>query len=55
MIRQSRIAPFIMLNGLSDLSRSPMTINCMKVLPRATEDGGVPLTKSGAFYRKFVT
>jgi hypothetical protein len=58
MIRQSRLAPFVMLNeslGPSDLSGSPMTINAMKVLTRATEDGGITLTKSGAFYRKFVT
>ena len=58
MIRQSRIAPFIMLNeslGLSDLSGSPMCVNGMEVLTRAQEDGGIPLTKSGAFFRKFVT
>ena len=58
MIRQSRVAPFIMLNeslGVSDLSGSPMAINAMKVLTRATDDGGITLTKSGAFYRKFVT
>lgn len=58
MIRQSRIAPVIMLNeslGMSGLSGSPMTINGMKVLSRASEEGGIPLTKSGAFYRKFVT
>jgi hypothetical protein len=58
MIRQSRIAPFIMLNeslGVSDLSGSLMAINGMKVLTRVTEDGGITLTKSGAFYRKFVT
>lgn len=58
MIRQSRIAPFIMLNeslGRSDLSGSPLAINGMKVLTHAAEDGGITLTKSGAFYRKFVT
>lgn len=58
MIRQSRVAPFIMINeslGVSDLSGSPMCINGMKVLTRVTEDGGITLTKSGAFYRKFVT
>lgn len=58
MIRKSRIAPLIMLNeslGLSDLSGSPMCINGMKVLIRASEDGGIKLTKSGALYRKFVT
>ncbi|MEQ1938224.1 hypothetical protein ABMA46_08215 [Mesorhizobium sp. CN5-321] len=58
MIRQSRLAPFIMLNeslGASDLSGSPMAINGMKVLIRAAENGGITLTKSGAFYRKFVT
>lgn len=58
MTRQSRIAPVIMLNeslGASDLSGSPLTINAMKVLTRAHEDGGITLTKSGAFYRKFVT
>src|SRR5690606_14498806 len=58
MIRQSRVAPFIMLTeslGASDLSGSPMAINGMKVLTRATDDGGITLTKSGAFYRKFVT
>ena len=58
MIRQSRVAPFIMLNeslSLFDLSGSPMAINGMKVLTRASEDGGIMLTKSGAFYRKFVT
>lgn len=58
MIRQSRIAPVTMLNeslGASDLSGSPMCVNAMKVLTRASEDGGITLTKSGAFYRKFVT
>jgi hypothetical protein len=58
MIRQSRIAPIIMLNeslGLSDLSASPLCVNGMKVLARASEDHGITLTKSGAFYRKFVT
>ena len=58
MIRQSRIAPFVMLNeslGASDLSGSPMCVNSMKVLIRANTDGGIKLTKSGAFYRRFVT
>ena len=58
MIRQSRLAPFVMLNeslGVSDLSGSPMAINGMKVLIHAAEGGGITLTKSGAFYRKFVT
>lgn len=57
-MRHSRISPFILLNeslGLSDLSGSPMCMNAMKVLTRASEDGGIMLTKSGAFYRKFVT
>jgi len=57
MIRHSRLAPFIMLNeslGATDLMGSPMAINGMKVLIRAAEDG-ITLTKSGAFYRKFVT
>jgi hypothetical protein len=58
MIRHSRIAPFILLNerlGQSDLTGSPMCINGMKVLRSASDGGGIPLTKSGAFYRKFVT
>lgn len=58
MIRPSRIAPIIMLNEslrLTDLSGSPMCINTMKVLMRASEDDGIMLTKSGAFNRKFVT
>jgi hypothetical protein len=57
MVRQSRIAPFIIFHGnlgLSDLSESPMCVHGMKVLIRANEDG-IPLTKSGALYRKFVT
>lgn len=41
--------------GASDLSGSPMCINALKVLGRASEDGGILLTKSGAFNRKFVT
>ena len=32
-----------------------MVINGMTVLARAAEDGGITLTKSGAFNRKFVT
>lgn len=58
MIRPSRIVPFILLNeslGMSDLSGSPMCVNAMTVLTRANDDGGITLTKSGAFYRKFVT
>lgn len=58
MIRLSNIAPFIMLDeslGRSDLSGSPICVNGMQVLTRAHQDGGIPLTKSGAFYRKFVT
>lgn len=58
MIRRSRIAPFILLNeslGVSDLAGSPLCINGMKVLHHASEADGITLTKSGAFYRKFVT
>lgn len=58
MIRQSKIAHFIMLNeslGMRDLSGSPMTINAMKVLMYIRDNDGIVLTKSGAFYRKFVT
>lgn len=58
MIRQSRIAPIVMLNeslGLADLSGSPMCVNAMKVLEHIRDHDGVTLTKSGAFYRKFVT
>lgn len=58
MIRQSRISSFLLLNeslGMSDLAGSPMCVNGMKVLTRAAEDGGIKLTKSGAFHRKFVT
>jgi hypothetical protein len=58
MIRQSRVAPFILLNeslGQADLVGSPMCINGMKVLQSASAVSGIPLTKSGAFYRKFVT
>jgi len=58
MIRQSKIVPFIMLNeslGMTDLSGSPMTINAMKVLAYIRDNDGIMLTKSGAFYRKFVT
>lgn len=58
MIRQSRVAPFIMLTEslvVPDLSGSAMAINGMKVLTRASEDGGVTLTKSGAFHQTFVT
>lgn len=40
--------------GMSDLSGSPMCIHGMKVLTRASENGGIKLTKSGAFYRQFV-
>lgn len=57
-MRHSRISPFVLLNeslGASDLSGSPMAINGMKVLTRVVADGGITLTKSGAFYRKFVT
>ena len=58
MIRPSRIAPIIFLNeslGLADLSGSPMCVNAMKVLAYARDNDGITLTKSGAFYRKFVT
>lgn len=58
MIRQSRIAPFVMLNeslGRIDLAGSPMCINAMKTLTYIQENDGITLTKSGAFYRKFVT
>lgn len=40
--------------GRCNLSGSLLTINTMKVLARAEEDGGISLTKSGAFSRKFV-
>ena len=58
MIRPSRIAPFVMLNeslGRIDLAGSPMCINAMKTLTYIQENDGITLTKSGAFYRKFVT
>lgn len=58
MIRQSRIAPIVMLNeslSMADLANSPMTINAMKVLTYIRDNDGIILTKSGAFYRKFVT
>lgn len=58
MIRQSRIAPIVMLNeslGMAELAGSPMCINAMKVLTHIRDNDGIPLTKSGAFYRKFVT
>ena len=58
MISVSRIAPFILLNeglGFSDLSGSPMCVNGMKLLIHARDSDGIPLTRSGAFFRKFVT
>ena len=57
MISVSRIAPFILLNeglGFSDLSGSPMCVNGMKLLIHARDSDGIPLTRSGAFFRKFV-
>jgi len=57
MIRQSRIAPFIWLNeslGQFDVAGSPMCTNAMKVLTHIRDNDGITLTKSGAFYRKFV-
>lgn len=58
MIRPSRIAPIVMLNeslGIAELAGSPMCINAMKVLTYIRDHDGITLTKSGAFYRKFVT
>ena len=58
MIRPSRIGPLIMVNeslGATDLAGSPMCINAMKVLSYMRDNDGIALTKSGAFYRKFVT
>ena len=58
MIRQSRVAPALLLNeslGMADLADSPMCINAMKVLTYIRDNDGILLTKSGAFYRKFVT
>jgi hypothetical protein len=58
MIRQSRIAPIVMLKeslGVAELFGSPMSMNAMKVLMYIRDHHGIALTKSGAFYRKFVT
>ena len=41
--------------GAADLADSPMCLNAMKVLQHMRDEGGITLTKSGAFYRKFVT
>ena len=58
MLRPSRISPDILLNeslGISELSGSPLSVNGMKLLKYAQENGGVTLTKSGGLFRKFVT
>jgi hypothetical protein len=38
----------------ADLLSSPLCANAMKLMMYAHETGGIPLTKSGAFNRKFV-
>ena len=38
----------------ADLQCSPLCVNSMKLMVYAHENGGIPLTKSGAFNRKFV-
>ena len=38
----------------ADLQDAPLCVNAMRVIEYAQENGGIPLTKSGAFNRKFV-
>lgn len=58
MIRPSRISPDVLINeslGIADLAASPMCANGMKLLIYARDNEGIALTKSGGFFRKFVT
>ncbi len=58
MIRPSRISPDVLINeslGAADLAASPMCANGMKLLIYARDNEGITLTKSGGFFRKFVT
>lgn len=58
MIRPSRISPDVLINeslGAADLASSPMCANGMKLLIYARDNEGITLTKSGGFFRKFVT
>jgi hypothetical protein len=58
MIRPSRISPDVLINeslGATDLASSPMCVNGMKLLIYARDNEGIALTKSGGFFRKFVT
>lgn len=58
MIRPSRISPDVLINeslGAADLAASPMCANSMKLLIYARNNEGITLTKSGGFFRKFVT
>lgn len=58
MIRPSRISSDVLINeslGASDLAASPMCANGMKLLIYARDNEGITLTKSGGFFRKFVT
>lgn len=53
----SKISPYLFLNeGLSeaDLKDSRLCMASMKTLAYMREHGGIPLTKAGAFNRKFV-
>ena len=57
MWRPSQISLHIQLNeslNQSDLAGSHLCINAMKLLEYAQKTDGIPLTKSGALYRKFV-
>lgn len=58
MIRPSRISPDVLINeslGAADLTASPMCANGMRLLIYARDNEGISLTKSGGFFRKFVT
>jgi hypothetical protein len=57
MLRPSNISPDILLNkslGVAELCGNPICINGMKLLKHAQDNGGITLTKSGGFFRKFV-
>ncbi len=57
MLKQSMLSPAIFFETTLDkesFQGSPMCINTMKVLQYLANNGGVQLTKSGNFYRKFV-
>lgn len=57
MFKNSILHPDVYLNAslsAEDLTLSLLATNGMKVLRQASTLGGIPLTKSGAFYRKFV-